>query len=297
VIVVEDGSTDDSLAVIERLAGRYPALRVLKNERNMGVVYSLNRGLGHASGDYVTFPGSDDKTLPEQFERSVALLERHPQAGVCTSLARAMSEAGEALEVRPTPVIRNTPGFVAPMDAPALLRKHDSWFANATAVYRRRVLEELGGFDPELRSYADGFMCQVIALKHGACFIPEPLALERMAEVRYSKTIMAEPGAALFIVGRATQLMQTTYRDLFPADFVDAWSNRRRYHLGLRTVLTYQRRQATGLRKLIPSPSVPDRAFFGLLRLAMKVEYIVARLYLLARVKHGGGEKVSGRES
>jgi hypothetical protein len=108
---------------------------------------------------------------------------------------------------------------------------------------------------------------------------------------------MAEPGAALSVVGHATQLMQTTFSDLFPTDFVDAWSKRRRYHLGVSMVLTSQRRQASGLRKLTPAPSIPDKVFFALLRLTMKVEYIIARLYLLARVKHGGGDKVSGSES
>ena len=297
VIVVDDASTDDSLVVAGELAALHSIIRVVKQERNMGVVTTTNRGIQHASGDYVYGMAADDRLLPGLFEKSMDLLARNPQAGLCSAMTLGMDESGQQLGVRHTPVVSKSASFLFPARCLALLGKHGSWFVGNTVVYRRRVLVELGGFDPELRSFADGFMCQVIALKHGACFIPEPLGLERMAENRYSKTIMADSGAALFIVGRATQLMQTTYRDLFPADFVDAWSNRRRYHLGLRTVLTYQRRQATGLRKLIPSPSVPDRAFFGLLRLAMKVEYIVARLYLLARVKHGGGEKVSGRES
>ena len=296
VIVVDDASTDDSLAVAGELAALHSIVRVVKHERNMGVVATTNRGIQHASGDYVCGMAADDRLLPGLFEKSMDLLARNPQAGLCSAMTLAMDESGQELGVHDTPVVSKSPSFLFPADCLALLKKHGSWFVGNTVVYRRRVLVELGGFDPELRSYTDGFMCQVIALKHGACFIPEHLAQERMAENRYSKTIMADPGVALSTVGRATQLMQTTYRDLFPADFVDAWSKRQRYHLGLRTVLTSQRRQVTGLRKLTPSPSPADKVFIALLRLMMKVEYIIARLFLFARVKHESSEKVSESE-
>ena len=232
---------------------------------------------------------ADDRLLPGMFEKSMDLLARNPQAGLCSAMTLGMDESGQQLGVRHTPVVSKSASFLFPARCLALLGKHGSWFVGNTVVYRRRILVELGGFDPELRSFADGFMCQVIALNHGACFIPEPLCQERMTENRYSKTIMADSGAALSTVGRATQLMQTTYRDLFPTDFVDSWSKRQRYHLGLRTVLTSQRRQVAGLRKLTPSPSPADKIFFALLRLTMKVEYIISRLFLLTHIKQRKG--------
>src|SRR5262245_31118099 len=60
VIVIDDGSTDDSLAVIGEFARREPRVRVLRNEKNSGVVATLNRGLAEARGELVFLASSDD---------------------------------------------------------------------------------------------------------------------------------------------------------------------------------------------------------------------------------------------
>ena len=55
IIVIDDGSTDDSVAVIERIAATAPAIRLLRNPNNVGVIPTLQRGLEAARGKYVYF--------------------------------------------------------------------------------------------------------------------------------------------------------------------------------------------------------------------------------------------------
>ena len=289
VILVDDASTDDSLAVAGELADLHSQVRVVKNESNLGAVPTTSRGIRHASGNYVYGMAADDRPMPGLFEKSMELVSRYPQAGLCSAMTHGMDGRGQGLGVRHTPIVSRSPSYLPPVACLALLRRHGSWFAGNTVVYRRSVLAELGGFDPELRSFADGFMCHVIALKYGACYIPEPLALERLSEDRYSKTIMANSGLALSNIDRATRLMRTTYRDLFPAEFVDSWSGRQRYLLGLRTVLTAQRQRTANLRKLASPSTFADKVFFALFRLVLRTEYMAVRLFLLASVKHRRG--------
>ena len=52
IIVIDDGSTDDSVAVIERLAAGAPTIRLLRNDRNIGVITTLQRGLREARGTH-----------------------------------------------------------------------------------------------------------------------------------------------------------------------------------------------------------------------------------------------------
>jgi glycosyltransferase involved in cell wall biosynthesis len=64
IIVIDDGSTDDSVAVIERIAAAAPTIRLLRNPSNIGVIPTLQRGLEAAHGTYIYFAASDDWVFP-----------------------------------------------------------------------------------------------------------------------------------------------------------------------------------------------------------------------------------------
>src|SRR5712691_9294956 len=69
LIVVDDASTDDTAAVLA--GGADGRVTVLRNEEQLGLAASLNRGLDRASGRYVARLDADDVALPERFERQV----------------------------------------------------------------------------------------------------------------------------------------------------------------------------------------------------------------------------------
>ena len=80
VIAVEDGSKDDSWAVLEELAQKYPGLTILKNAENKGVSYTRNRGLEQAKGEIICFTDSDDWVEPDYLERFSETLSAYPKA-------------------------------------------------------------------------------------------------------------------------------------------------------------------------------------------------------------------------
>jgi len=85
VVVMDDASTDDSVSVIRGLMKKYPNLRLIQNEKNIGPIPSGRRLIAAASGDYVFPCASDDWILPGFFEKSMKLLAQFPQAGLCCS--------------------------------------------------------------------------------------------------------------------------------------------------------------------------------------------------------------------
>ena len=86
LIVVDDCSTDGSYAVAESYARRDPRIRLLRNERNLGVAGAKNRGLDAVrGGEYVAFMDSDDLAAPDRLEKQIAFLRAHPEIGVCGS--------------------------------------------------------------------------------------------------------------------------------------------------------------------------------------------------------------------
>ena len=81
IIMCEDGSADDTYCVAERYAKSHENIVLIKNDRNMGLNYSLNRCLELADTEYVARMDGDDISLPERFEKEVNFLDEHPEYG------------------------------------------------------------------------------------------------------------------------------------------------------------------------------------------------------------------------
>ena len=81
LLVIDDGSTDRSAGI----AGSYadPRVRLVHNETNSGLIFTLNRGLDLARGEYLARMDCDDMSLPERLARQVAYLDRQPSVGIC----------------------------------------------------------------------------------------------------------------------------------------------------------------------------------------------------------------------
>lgn len=82
IILCEDGSSDDTYAVAEQYAKSHDSIILLRNERNMGLNYTLNRCLEHADTEYVARMDGDDISLPHRFETEINFLDAHPEYAV-----------------------------------------------------------------------------------------------------------------------------------------------------------------------------------------------------------------------
>lgn len=81
LIVIDDGSTDDSFAVAQRLAD--PRVRLYRNERNMGASRTRNRGIELARGVFIAPMDADDVCRPRRLELTWRYLAAHPEVGAC----------------------------------------------------------------------------------------------------------------------------------------------------------------------------------------------------------------------
>ncbi len=81
LIVVDDGSTDESWEIIGQFAARDARIKALRSKENLGASAALNLALQEARGEYITRQDSDDLALPERLEKQVAFLNEHPEVG------------------------------------------------------------------------------------------------------------------------------------------------------------------------------------------------------------------------
>jgi len=95
VVVVDDGSTDDSAARVRALGD--PRVRVVA-QANAGVAAARNRGAAEARGDYLAFLDQDDSWLPEKLARQLARFAERPAAGIVYCDGFIVSEHGAVLD-------------------------------------------------------------------------------------------------------------------------------------------------------------------------------------------------------
>jgi len=160
VIVVDDGSTDDSLDVIERHA---PGARVI-SQANQGVSRARNAGIAMAQGDLVALLDDDDTWHPTKLARQVEVLARFPMIDlIATSWSRNDPIPTEAAPLR----------WLTRVDL-ALMNR----FQTSTALVRRELLESVGGFQSALDGVED-WGCWLACARRGT------LALLDTPLVRY----------------------------------------------------------------------------------------------------------------
>jgi hypothetical protein len=147
LIVIDDGSTDDTREVAAHHADRVTYLR----QENRGRSAARNVGLECATGTYVAFLDSDDLFMPEKLETQVAFLDTHPEVDIVYGNGYSL-EAGEMLGPL-EPFITPLPGASAETILSRLLRSN--LFALHTALVRRRVLAGSLTFDEELNALED----------------------------------------------------------------------------------------------------------------------------------------------
>ena len=81
LIIIDDGSADDSFAAAQRLAD--PRIRLFRNERNIGASQTRNRGIELAQGAFLAPMDADDVCRPRRLELTWRYLEAHPEVGAC----------------------------------------------------------------------------------------------------------------------------------------------------------------------------------------------------------------------
>jgi glycosyltransferase involved in cell wall biosynthesis len=152
IIVSDDASPDQTLAVLEQLARSHSGLGIVRQTHNTGGVPNWNAALNAASGEFLAWCSDDDRFLTDHLEASLAYLEAHPGVGMVHSGFVDAVETGDRSDRIARPHRFDKPYRVSRENLISyMIRCYDWPFHPSTIVMRRRVWEETGPFDP---SYA-----------------------------------------------------------------------------------------------------------------------------------------------
>ena len=146
LLVVDDGSIDDTADIAGRFAAADSRITVLRQD-NRGLAAARNTALRHARGGLLALLDSDDLWTPRFLEAQIALLEERPAIDIVTGNGWTLGSHEDGQPARPWPDPRPNP------DLWTILGDELSVFI--MSVFRRRVYNTIGGFDEMLRTNED----------------------------------------------------------------------------------------------------------------------------------------------
>ena len=203
VIVVDDGSTDDTALRVAEWGARVTYIR----QQNGGPASARNEAVRHSRSPLIAFLDADDVWLPRKLERQVAYFARFPETGLLHSAA--------IVSRTPTQAVLDTADTVpvevlgaAPTNVFCDLFHARLEINTLTVMTRRDVLTELGGFDERRELHVEDWDLWLrIAARHPVGYLPTPLAVHRPGGSMSSEVEKTYRGQRM-VIGQSAPLCQ-----------------------------------------------------------------------------------------
>jgi hypothetical protein len=214
LLIVDDGSSDRSVEIARSCVDT--RIRVVVNERNLGLAASLNRGLAAARGALIARQDSDDVSHPDRLERQVAVIARRPELALLGSQANAIDEHGRPLKPVDRPIDESSIRWYGLFDNP---------FIHTSVMFRRAAVwnERLRGY-PELAYAEDYALWSRVIRDHPVANLRERLVTFRvhaLSKMRLLEEAAVEDARAV----RFREIVRTLVRDNVAGAFDDVSSD------------------------------------------------------------------------
>lgn len=169
VLLIDDGSSDGTIDELRGIDDR--RLRILRNDRNRGIVYSRNRGIQEAAGEFIAFLDADDIALPDRIGAQVEFLEQNPQVGLVGGGAVLIDGQG-----------REFSRILPPHGESRIIEEifTRNCFICSTVTIRTKVARSLGGFRQEAHYVEDYDLWMRAALRYRLENLSMPFAKYRI---------------------------------------------------------------------------------------------------------------------
>jgi len=192
LIVINDGSTDQTLELFSKV--KDPRIKFFSYE-NGGVSVARNRGIAHATGEFIAFIDTDDLWTQDKLELQLAALQQHAIAGVAYSWTYSMDEQGKFCYADQSIFFEG--------NVYANLLVWNFLISGSNPLIRRQALESVGGFEPTLTHGEDWDLYLRLAANWPFVVVPQPQILYRRTEGSASDKIEVMEKDTLSVIEKA----------------------------------------------------------------------------------------------
>jgi len=262
VIVVDDGSTDRSPEIAQKFPVRYI------RQPNRGLTKSRNLGVRKSRGSYVVFLDADDRLKPDAIKTGLRVLAEHPECAMAVGDHIFVSHEGRQ--------IAGSRKECLPASHYEALLKSNFIEMISTVLFRRSVLEDVGGFDTRLRVAEDYELYLRIARDYPICCHSTVVAEYRMHQANASHNSALMLAATLQVLRSQQRYVRGDARRLFAfLEGIRAWRKQYGRQLASELARSYRTLQVDDLRRklmLLVMHYPQGLLVFLLLRLAPRLD-------------------------
>jgi len=179
ILCVDDGSTDDSREIIEEIASRDPRLKPAFFAQNRGSLQAVDNAWRRASGEIVFgFAADDALSDPDFFQLGIAALKAYPTAAGFYGLTQTISNGPCNPHGSMGSGLRE--GFIEPAEFVHGFLNGRIFVPGTSSLWRKRLVEEVGGYDEELGPQCDYYVNHILPALHGVIFCPRSFSRMRI---------------------------------------------------------------------------------------------------------------------
>lgn len=184
LIIVDDGSTDETLKIVKRYAKKDSRIVVISTKENNGIASARNAGNAKARGKYIMIMDSDDISLPYRMAEQVKFMEENPQIAIVTSIKRDLN----GKFYNSAPLVGYEPYLLY-----AHYLGHPEWMVRADFVKRHKIQ-----YNPALDAGVDYEYLYQIVKNHGKIgYVNKVLLLRRVHQSNTSEYYQVQRRASL----------------------------------------------------------------------------------------------------
>jgi glycosyltransferase involved in cell wall biosynthesis len=203
LIIIDDGSADDSPCIMEASARSDPRIHTIRQGRR-GLVPALNRGLAESRGRFIARLDADDRAHPERLQRQSQYLDSHPEVGLLGTWAHKIDEQGSIRGALKPPT---RPEQLAPLLARA------NPFVHPSIMVRKTIIQNVGYYRPAFEGAEDYDLWMRISEVTKIANLPKCLLQYRMHPASVTHTARLRQLFSARLVQRAALARRTTVHD------------------------------------------------------------------------------------
>ncbi len=178
-IIVDDASTDRSLAIAESYAEKDSRIKIIRNAINKGQTRCLNQGLAEARGAWIARQDADDISHPERFEKQWQYIQKKPELALLGTNGLLINDRDKVIGFLDVPLTHELITWSMALKNP---------FLHTSVMFRTEVVRSLGGYDEHYQIAQDYDLWARIIQQYHAANLSERLISYRHLESSLSKS-------------------------------------------------------------------------------------------------------------